>query len=85
MLRRHPVASYFVLAYNGTGGSVLLVTLWHGTYNLAGGTAAAKGAIAAMVSAVVITWAILLTRAARRPQRAVEATPTRGTAWRPAA
>jgi membrane protease YdiL (CAAX protease family) len=46
--------------YNGTGGSVLLVALWHAVYNMTSATAAAKGTIAATVSALVIAWALVL-------------------------
>ena len=46
--------------YNGTGGSILLVALWHATYNMTSATAAAKGAIAAIVSGLVIAWAVVL-------------------------
>jgi deazaflavin-dependent oxidoreductase (nitroreductase family) len=46
--------------YNGTGGSVLMVALWHATYNMTSATAAAKGTIAAIVSGLVIAWAAVL-------------------------
>lgn len=42
--------------YNGTGGSILLVALWHTTYNMA--TATGQPVIATMVSALVIAWAV---------------------------
>lgn len=44
--------------YNGTGGSVLLVALWHITYNMTSATEAAKGTVAAVVSTMVMLWAI---------------------------
>src|SRR5690348_3871155 len=40
--------------YPATGGNVLMVALWHGTYNLCSGTAAAHGLVAALVSAGVM-------------------------------
>ena len=46
--------------YNGAGGSVLLVALWHITYNLTSATEAAKGTVAAVVSTLVMLWAIAL-------------------------
>jgi hypothetical protein len=46
--------------YNGTGGSVLLVALWHITYNMTSATEAAKGTVAAVVSTFVMVWAIAL-------------------------
>jgi membrane protease YdiL (CAAX protease family) len=46
--------------YNGTGGSVLLVALWHITYNMTSATEAAKGTVAAVVSTFVMIWAIAL-------------------------
>lgn len=45
--------------YNRTR-SVLLVAAWHGTYNLTTATRAAQGTIAAVVSALVMTWGIVL-------------------------
>jgi hypothetical protein len=44
----------------GTGGSVLAVALWHALYNLAAATAAAEGAVAAVVTACVIFWGVSL-------------------------
>jgi uncharacterized protein len=46
--------------YNRSGGSILMVTLWLATFNLATGTAAAKGTIAAVVSTLVILQALIL-------------------------
>lgn len=46
--------------YNGTGGSVLLVALWHITYNMTSATEAAKGTVAAVVSTFVMVWAVAL-------------------------
>jgi uncharacterized protein len=36
--------------YNGTGGSILAVAVWHASYNLAAATTAADGIIAAIAS-----------------------------------
>jgi membrane protease YdiL (CAAX protease family) len=46
--------------YRASGGSVLLVALWHGSYNLVSGTAAAHGLVAAVVTTTVMTWAIVI-------------------------
>jgi uncharacterized protein len=46
--------------YRATGGSVLMVAMWHGTYNLVSGTAAAHGLVAAVVTTGVMVWAVLI-------------------------
>jgi membrane protease YdiL (CAAX protease family) len=46
--------------YNRSGGSILLVAVWHGLFNLVSGTAAATGVVAAVVSTVVMAQALLL-------------------------
>lgn len=43
--------------YRGSGGSVFIVALWHASYNLVAGTAAAHGLVAAIVSTAVMVWA----------------------------
>jgi len=43
--------------YRASGGSILLVAIWHANFNLATGTAAATDLIAAVVSAGVMVWA----------------------------
>lgn len=55
------IAGSFVLGwlYNRTR-SVAVVAVWHGLFNVASGTAAAVGALAAVVSAAVMVWAVLL-------------------------
>lgn len=72
--------------YNRSGGSILAVALWHGTYNLFSGTVAARGLIAAVVSTGVMVWAGILVAlelyARRRHRPSVIApaalAPTRG-------
>ena len=67
--------------YRASGGSVLLVALWHGSYNLVSGTAAAHGLVAAVVTTAVMTWAIVIvilelrTWARARGGRAVSLAP----------
>ena len=46
--------------YDGSGGSVLIVAVWHATYNLVAGTAAAHGPVAAIVSTAVMVWAVVI-------------------------
>lgn len=46
--------------YNRSGGSILLVAIWHGVFNVASGTQAATGVIAAVVSTLVMAQALLL-------------------------
>jgi membrane protease YdiL (CAAX protease family) len=55
-------AGAFVLTaiYNGSGGSVLAVAVWHALYNLCAATAAGEGAVSAVVTGCVIFWAVSL-------------------------
>ena len=55
-------AGAFVLTaiYNGSGGSVLAVAVWHALYNLCAATAAGEGAISAVLTGCVIFWAVSL-------------------------
>lgn len=46
--------------YNRSGGSVLIVAVWHGIYNIVTGSAGAEGTVQVVVSALVITLAIRL-------------------------
>jgi hypothetical protein len=46
--------------YNRSGGSILLVIIWHGLYNLVSATQAASGTLAAIVSALVMVQGISL-------------------------
>lgn len=49
--------------YNGSGGSILLVAVWHGTYNVAAATGLAdtgSGAVAAAVTTVIMVQAVVL-------------------------
>jgi uncharacterized protein len=46
--------------YNRSGGSILLVIVWHGLYNIVGGTQAATGMLAALVSTVVMIQGVVL-------------------------
>lgn len=46
--------------YNRSGGSILLVAVWHGVYNFVVATAAATGTIAAVVTTLVMVQGALL-------------------------
>ena len=46
--------------YNRSGGSILLVAVWHGLYNLVSGTQAATGMLAAVVSTLVMIQGVVL-------------------------
>jgi membrane protease YdiL (CAAX protease family) len=46
--------------YNRSGGSILLVAVWHGLYNLVVGTQAATGMLAAVVSTLIMIQAVAL-------------------------
>ena len=47
--------------YNSTGGSILMVALWHGAFNFVTACTECKsGTAAAVMSVVVIIWALLL-------------------------
>jgi len=54
-------AVIFTWIYNGTGGSVLMVALWHGIFDLLTASAASQGLITILMSAGVIVWALIVT------------------------
>jgi membrane protease YdiL (CAAX protease family) len=54
-------AIVFTWLFNGTGGSVLLVAIWHGTFNFTTACTSCKtGLPAAAISTLVIVWAVLI-------------------------
>lgn len=55
---------------NGSGGSILLVTIWHGTYNIVGATEAAAGTIAAVMSLLILAQGVVLVVLEVRARRA---------------
>ncbi len=51
----------FTWLYNSTGGSILLVAVWHGAFNFVTGCLVCKtGVAAAVVSTVVMVWAVVV-------------------------
>jgi uncharacterized protein len=61
--------------YNRSGGSILLVAVWHALYNVVSGTQAATGLLAAAVSTLIMIQAVVLivleVRARRRGRPSV--------------
>jgi membrane protease YdiL (CAAX protease family) len=53
-------AIVFTWFYNSSRGSILMVALWHGSFNFVTGSQAGEGVIAAILSTVVMVWAALL-------------------------
>lgn len=53
-------AILFTWMYNSTGGNLLSVALWHGAFNFITASAAGEGLGAAIMSTLVMVWAILL-------------------------
>jgi uncharacterized protein len=46
--------------YNRSGGSILLVIVWHGAHNFVGATQAATGMLAAIISTLIMVQGIIL-------------------------
>ncbi len=46
--------------YNSTGGSILMLALWHGALNFVTASRAGEGVIAAIVSMAVVAWAVVV-------------------------
>jgi len=53
-------AVVFTWLYNSSQGSVLMVILWHGSFNFITATQAGKGTAAAIVTALVMVWAVVV-------------------------
>jgi uncharacterized protein len=56
--------------YNGTGGSLLLVVVWHGAFNVVTGTHAGTGALQVAVTALVMVLGVRLAVRHLRARRA---------------
>ena len=78
MLLLGMVSGSIILAwlYRASGGSILIVALWHATYNLVSGTAAAHGLVAAVVTSAVMVWAVAIVVAEVRSRRLARRAPT---------
>ena len=65
--------------YNRSGGSILLVAVWHGLYNFVSGTQAGSGIVAAVTTALIMIQAVVLivleVRARRRGRPSVLGPP----------
>jgi membrane protease YdiL (CAAX protease family) len=46
--------------YNGSGGSILAVALWHASFNFVSASPQASGPVAAVTSTLVMVWAAVL-------------------------
>ena len=46
--------------YNTTGGSVLMVAVWHGVFDFIAASKASDGYIAALMSAAIMIWAVVI-------------------------
>ncbi len=53
-------AIVFTWLFNSSGGSVLIVAIWHGCFNFVTATDAGNGILAAVVSTVVMIWAVVV-------------------------
>lgn len=53
-------AIVFTWFYNSSGGSILMVALWHGAFNFISGSQAGDGVTAAILSTGVMVWAVVL-------------------------
>lgn len=54
-------AIVFTWLYNSTGSSILMVALWHGTFNLTTACVSCKtGISAAVISTLVMVWAVIV-------------------------
>lgn len=53
-------AVVFTWLFNSTGGSVLIVAVWHGCFNFVGSSDAGNGMVAAIASTIVMVWAVIV-------------------------
>lgn len=53
-------AIVFTWLFNSTGGSILILAFWYGSFNFMTSTNAGNGFVAASISTLVIIWAILI-------------------------
>lgn len=53
-------AIVFTWLYNSTGGSVLMVAIWHGVFDFLSASKISGGTIAALMSAAIMVWAVAI-------------------------
>ncbi len=53
-------AILFTWLFNSSGGSILIVAVWHGCFNFMSASDAGSGILAAVVSTIVMVWAVLV-------------------------
>jgi membrane protease YdiL (CAAX protease family) len=53
-------AIVFTWLLNSTGGSILVVAVWHGCFNYVSASSAGNGVLAAVVSTIVMVWAVVV-------------------------
>ena len=53
-------AIVFTWLFNSSGGSILIVAVWHGCFNFMSASDAGSGILAAVVSMIVMVWAVLV-------------------------
>jgi membrane protease YdiL (CAAX protease family) len=53
-------AIVFTWLFNSSSGSILIVAIWHGCFNFTTASSAGNGILAAVVSTVVMVWAVVV-------------------------
>jgi uncharacterized protein len=53
-------AIVFTWLFNSSGGSILIVAIWHGCFNFMSASNAGNGILAAVVSTIVMVWAVIV-------------------------
>ncbi len=53
-------AIVFTWLFNSSGGSILIVAIWHGCFNFITASNTGSGVIAAVVSTIVMVWAVVV-------------------------
>jgi membrane protease YdiL (CAAX protease family) len=53
-------AIVFTWLFNSSGGSILIVAIWHGCFNFITSSDAGNGMLAAVVSTIVMVWAVVV-------------------------
>ena len=53
-------AIVFTWLYNSAAGSISIIAVWHGTFNFITASPAGEGLIAAILSTIVMVWAVVI-------------------------